>query len=219
MYRPLSRCGHLDFTPLQHIVTKLRLDEIIVWCHFYAMNVSIPYCYRNREHDQDGDSVIGNWVNHSLMMSSWILFRIIPICTSYFVLRWPWSREDIISDQSLLITGAWHNLFFVTSSWPHKLLSCIQYVSLRIKRTPCLLTRLKNLTSVSHDLAIMCFLSCAEYLEHSCDHYLVLVLWKYSAVIPRQVKMRLMYQRLKQVYYLLIHVAILNLVKFICIFL
>ena len=53
----LSRCGHLDFTSFQLIVTKLRLDEIIVWCHVCAMNVSIHYCYGNREHDQDGDSV------------------------------------------------------------------------------------------------------------------------------------------------------------------
>ena len=33
-YRPSSRCGHLDFTPAFNLtVTKLRLDEIIVWCH------------------------------------------------------------------------------------------------------------------------------------------------------------------------------------------
>ena len=31
--RHLSRCGHLDFSPFQLIVTKLRLNEIIVWCH------------------------------------------------------------------------------------------------------------------------------------------------------------------------------------------
>ena len=52
--RPLSRCGHLDFTQFQLIATKLRLDEITVWCHVCAMNVSIHYCYGNREHDQDG---------------------------------------------------------------------------------------------------------------------------------------------------------------------
>ena len=41
------------------IVTKLRLDEImIVWCHVCAMNVSIHYCYGNRERDQDGDSMM-----------------------------------------------------------------------------------------------------------------------------------------------------------------
>ena len=40
-----GKCGHLDFTPFQLIVTKLRLDEIIVWCHVCAMNVSIHYCY------------------------------------------------------------------------------------------------------------------------------------------------------------------------------
>ena len=56
-YRPLSRCGHLDFTPIQLIITKLRLDEILVWCHVCAKNVSIHYCDRNREYDQDGDSV------------------------------------------------------------------------------------------------------------------------------------------------------------------
>ena len=54
----LSRCGHLDFTPFKLILTKLRLDEIIVWCHVSAMNVSIHYCYGNREHDRYGDSVI-----------------------------------------------------------------------------------------------------------------------------------------------------------------
>ena len=32
-YRPLSRCGHLYFTPFQLNVTKLRLDGIIVWWH------------------------------------------------------------------------------------------------------------------------------------------------------------------------------------------
>ena len=58
LYRSLSLCGHLDLTPFQLIVTKLRLDEIKVWCHVNAMNVSIRYCYGNREHDQDGDSVI-----------------------------------------------------------------------------------------------------------------------------------------------------------------
>ena len=58
LYRLLSRCGHLDFTPFQLIVIKLRLDEIIVWCHVCAMNVSILYCYGNMEHDQDRDRVI-----------------------------------------------------------------------------------------------------------------------------------------------------------------
>ena len=43
--RPLPRCCHLDFTQFQLIVTKLRLDEIIVWCHVCAMNVSIHYYY------------------------------------------------------------------------------------------------------------------------------------------------------------------------------
>ena len=33
IYRPLSQCGHLYFTPFKLIVTKLRLDETIVWCH------------------------------------------------------------------------------------------------------------------------------------------------------------------------------------------
>ena len=53
-----SRCGHLDFTSFQLIVTKLRRDEIIVWCHVCALNVSIHYCSRNREHYQDCDSVV-----------------------------------------------------------------------------------------------------------------------------------------------------------------
>ena len=57
-YRPFSRCDHLDFTPFQRIVTKLKVGEIIVWCHVCAMNVRIHYCYWNREHDQDGDSLI-----------------------------------------------------------------------------------------------------------------------------------------------------------------
>ena len=56
-YRPLSRCGHLDFTPFQLTITKQRLDELIVWYHVHAMNISIHY-HGNREHDQDGDSVI-----------------------------------------------------------------------------------------------------------------------------------------------------------------
>ena len=43
VFRPLSRCGHLDFTPFQPIVTKLRLDEIIVWCHVCAMNVLLIF--------------------------------------------------------------------------------------------------------------------------------------------------------------------------------
>ena len=67
--RLLSRCGHLDFNPFQLIVTKLRLDEIIVWCHVCAMNVSIHDCYGNREHDQDGDSVINvYWVSDIKLM-------------------------------------------------------------------------------------------------------------------------------------------------------
>ena len=49
-YRPLSLSGHLDFTPFQLIVTKLRLDGTIVWCHVCAMNVGIHQCYGNREH-------------------------------------------------------------------------------------------------------------------------------------------------------------------------
>ena len=45
VYRSLSRCGHLGFTPFILIVTKLRLEEIMVWCHVCAMNVDIRYCY------------------------------------------------------------------------------------------------------------------------------------------------------------------------------
>ena len=56
-YRPLSRCGHLDFTPFQLIVTKLRLDEIIVWCLAQWMLAFITVL-GNREHDRDGESVI-----------------------------------------------------------------------------------------------------------------------------------------------------------------
>ena len=51
----------LDFTPFQLIVTNLRLDEIIVWCHVtrYECQLSLlHYCYGNREHDQKGDSAI-----------------------------------------------------------------------------------------------------------------------------------------------------------------
>ena len=54
---PLSRCGHLDFTPFQFIVTKPRLDEIIVWFHALLMLAFITVI-GNREHDQDGDSVV-----------------------------------------------------------------------------------------------------------------------------------------------------------------
>ena len=57
-YRPLSRCGHLDFTQFQLTVTKLRLDEIIVWCHICAMNLAFITYIGNREHDQDGDGVM-----------------------------------------------------------------------------------------------------------------------------------------------------------------
>ena len=39
------------------LLTKLRRDEIIVWCHVCAMNISI-HNVGNREHYQDGDSVI-----------------------------------------------------------------------------------------------------------------------------------------------------------------
>ena len=56
--RPLSRCGHLDFTPFKLIVTKLRLDEIIVWCHVCAMNVSIHSCYWKQGTFTNGDSVV-----------------------------------------------------------------------------------------------------------------------------------------------------------------
>ena len=62
----------LIFTLFQLIVTKMRLDEIIVWCHVCAMNVSIHCCCGNREHDQDGDSVITvYWPNERLSISSW----------------------------------------------------------------------------------------------------------------------------------------------------
>ena len=37
--RPLSRGDHLDFTPFQLIVTKLKLDVITVWYHVCAMKL------------------------------------------------------------------------------------------------------------------------------------------------------------------------------------
>ena len=56
--RPFSRCGHLDFTPFQLIVTKLRLGDKLVWCRVCAMHVSFITVIVNREHDQYGDSAI-----------------------------------------------------------------------------------------------------------------------------------------------------------------
>ena len=55
--KPLSRCGHLDFTSFQLIVTKVRLDEIIVWCNAQWMLAFIAVI-GNREYNQDGDSMI-----------------------------------------------------------------------------------------------------------------------------------------------------------------
>ena len=57
IYRPLSLCGHLDFTPFQLIVTQTETgrNNSLVPC---AMNVSIDYCYWKQGHDQDGASVI-----------------------------------------------------------------------------------------------------------------------------------------------------------------
>ncbi len=46
------------FSPIQIIVTELRLKEKIVWFLCYAMNVSIHYCYLVQGTGQDGGSMI-----------------------------------------------------------------------------------------------------------------------------------------------------------------
>ena len=91
-HRPTTVWPSWCSTPFQLIVTKLRLGEIIVWCYVCEMNVSIHYCYGNRPHGQDGDSVdlyhgeflplipiLPNrgWKNTLILISKWSLAFII----------------------------------------------------------------------------------------------------------------------------------------------
>ena len=59
-YKPLSRCGHLDFTQFQLIVTKTEAGQntSLAPCAMLAFIIVIG----NREHDQNSDSVIGLYI-------------------------------------------------------------------------------------------------------------------------------------------------------------
>ena len=72
----------IHFNPFQLIVTKLRLDEIIiVWCHVCATNVSIRYS-GNREHDQDGDSVIKVYWD-GLLLGGYLTGGFLVLCDAH----------------------------------------------------------------------------------------------------------------------------------------
>ena len=97
--RPLSQCGHLDFTPFQLTVTKLRLDQIIVWCLVCVMNVSILFFNWKRwtwpqwcQRDQ------GLWVQvmeeFALSCVGWTMWQseVVEVCKSWWAtsrVTWP----------------------------------------------------------------------------------------------------------------------------------